>query len=418
MDPISSDAKPTRGSFTSKSRSDAYPSKLNPFSPSYEEPLIGHERSTNSARKDPSADEAEWLFFRHLIIGDDVHDDEIDKIDNRIHQNASSVAMGRKTKNYKQLTISVPPAKMNSVRAVSFADETKWLRSYRSSILDESSDYGTEDVTRPNVSLVSKSTKMKNPKQLVIFIPPTRYGCTAVGGSDGNESGPSASISPLSPLSWEYGDDRAYMVPKDSSEDLQAIPAENPFCDSCSEAQDDQISTTRTEYLEEYRAIAVENPFSDSNSEAEDDQAYLTPIVAYPTPKELFKTPLEIARNAHCDAPPRALEDPLSELDKNIVAMIFVGIKFTFYLIPVPDGKEYELMNLFIRENYPYAADIFDAERIKEVYQHLKVEKIARKYCDMSRKRLYEFENDTGLSCFVDRVKWDFERKEFKLEDD
>ena len=405
---MNNDEKTTRACFTSKFRSAAYPSKLNPFSPSYEEPLIDHERSTDSVQKDFLADEAEWLFFRHLIIGDDVHDDKIDTIDNRIDHDASSVVKSRKTKNHKQLTISIPPTKMNNVRVDSFADESEWHRAYRSIILEELSDYGSEDVTSPNASSVPKSTKIRNPKQLTIFIPPAKFIGTAVGGSAGYNSGPSARISPLS---WEYGDDRAYMALKDSSEDLQATPADNPFCDSYSEAEDDQACPTPKDYMEEFLVISAENPFSDSHSEAEDD-------LAYSTPKESFKIPLEIAKNADCDAPPGASEDPLSELDKNIVAMIFVGIKFTFYLIPVPDGKEYELMNLFIRENFPYAAENLDAERIKEIYGHLRVEKIARKYCDMSRKKLYEFENDSGLSCFINRVEWGFERKEFKLKDE
>lgn len=173
--------------------------------------------------------------------------------------------------------------------------------------------------------------------------------------------------------SRKYEDARTFLVPKDSLEDLQGKPAENPFCDACCDSCDDFL-------------------------EAEDG-------FVYPTPEASFERRRETARNPDSGASSDiSSEDPLDGVDRNIIAMIFIGISVTFRYIP--DDQVYGLMDLFLHENYPYAAGDFDEEGIEEIYGYMKIEKWAKKYCDMDEKRIDEFEKETGLSRFISRVKF------------
>ena len=199
---------------------------------------------------------------------------------------------------------------------------------------------------------------------------------------------------------------------KDSLEDLRGNPAENPFCDPCcdcchdsSEAEDDLAYHAPKDSLEDLREKPAENPFCDACGDCCDDSSEAEDGFAYPTPEASFERLRDTARNPDCGAPPDiSSEDPLEGVDMKIIAIIFIGISVTFRYIP--DDQVYGLMDLFLHENYPYAAGDFDEKGIEEIYGYMKIEKWAKKYCDMDEKGIDEFEKETGLSRFISRVKF------------
>lgn len=416
---------------------------MKPFSDSDDEPFFDKKRPTNRVQKNSFAEGEGWPRLDRPIIRDEPRDYETDEL---ARPNASSVSKARKTRNWKQLTIFIPYApywtstevysdeneSKSWVRVNSFAEEDKWPRFDHSIIRDETRDYKTDDRTRHDASSVSKNKKTSNWKLLKIFVPFARYFTTTEiqpneyesepsakksSSRDRKFSGSSVSEDSLEDLgrkstevpcydayydsSSEVEDDQIHLSAQDSPEIPQEITAENPFRDpspdSCADAEDDQAYPSP----KNYREISAENPFSDascdSGSVVEDD-------LAYPSPKNPFEHHRETAKVSPSDASPNASEDPLDGLDRNVVIMIFIGITVTF--CHLPEGEAYCLMNRFLHEDYPYVSVNFDEKGIEEIYEHLKVEQIKKKYCDMDEKRIHHVEKACGLSCYMDRIEF------------
>lgn len=265
-----------------------------------------------------------------------------------------------------------------------FATAEERRRFYHSIIKDEPGDYKAHHSSRHHDSSIPQSRKTRSSKVPTVPTPPASDGSSPEEQFKEYESAPSAKIpftrdQKYGRSSRKYEDDGTDPVPKDSSEDLRGKFAENPFSDPFSD------------------------PSSDASPEAEDDLAYSAPKGS----SEDLRG--ETARNspydAHTDAYSDAFaEHPLSGVDINIVATIFIGISVTFR--ELPEHRAYELMEIFLHNYHSNVARNFDQEGIKEIYEYMKTEKSAKNYCDMDQERVQEFEKETKLSHFMRRVKF------------
>ncbi len=95
--------------------------------------------------------------------------------------------------------------------------------------------------------------------------------------------------------------------------------------------------------------------------------------------------------------------DPLSGVDMNIVAMIFIGISVTFNHIR--DSRVYTVMEHFFKEYHRELSRNIGRARIEQIYRFMNKEKLGKGYSNMKQERIKEFEEVSFLSKYKRRVK-------------